>query len=99
MGFPRQECWNRLPVPSPGDLSYPGMEPASPAMAGRFFITESPGKPVLNSNLEIIGKKNPKIVSLLGNGLLYVFYNTVTCFNIIFPILIFQSMKSVLNQP
>ena len=99
MGFPRQECWNRLLFPSPGDLSYPGVEPACPAMAGRFFITESPGKPVLNSNLEIIGKKNPKIVSLLGNGLLYVLYNTVTCFNIIFPIFIFQSMKSVLNQP
>ena len=31
MGFPRQECWNGLPFPSPGDLSDPGIEPASPA--------------------------------------------------------------------
>ena len=31
--------------PPPGDLSNPGIEPASPAMAGRFFITEPPGKP------------------------------------------------------
>ena len=99
MEFSRQEYWSGLPFLSREDLPNPGTKSASLALAGRFFITESPGKPVLNSNLEIIGKKNPKIVSLLGNGLLYVLYNTVTCFNIIFPIFIFQSMKSVLNQP
>ena len=44
-GFPRQEYWSGLPFPSPGDLPNPGMEPASPALAGRFFITEPPGKP------------------------------------------------------
>ena len=27
-GFPRQEYWSGLPFPPPGDLSYPGMEPA-----------------------------------------------------------------------
>ena len=31
MGFPRQEYWSRLSFPSPGDLPYPGIEPASPA--------------------------------------------------------------------
>ena len=45
MGFFRQEYWNGLPLPSPGDLSGPGIEPASPALAGRFFTTELPGKP------------------------------------------------------
>ena len=40
MGFPRQEYWSGLPFPSPGDLPNPGMEPASPALAGRFFTTE-----------------------------------------------------------
>ena len=30
MGFPRQECWNGLPSPPPGDLFGPGIEPASP---------------------------------------------------------------------
>ena len=30
MGFPRQEYWNRLPFPSPGDLPHAGIEPASP---------------------------------------------------------------------
>ena len=29
MGFPRQEYWNRLPLPPPGDLLDPGIEPAS----------------------------------------------------------------------
>ena len=50
MGFPRQEYWNGLPFPPSGDLSNPGMEPASPtspALAGRFFTTETPGKPPL----------------------------------------------------
>ena len=29
--FPRQEYWNGLPFPSPGDLPDPGIEPTSPA--------------------------------------------------------------------
>ena len=37
MGFSRQEYWSRLPFPSPGDLPHPGIELASPALAGRFF--------------------------------------------------------------
>ena len=47
MGFFQQEYWNGLPFPSPGDLSDPGIEPlspVSPALAGRFFPSESPGK-------------------------------------------------------
>jgi len=34
-----------LPFTSPGDIPNPGIEPASPALAGRFFTTEPPGKP------------------------------------------------------
>ena len=45
MGLCRQEFWSRLPFPSPGDLSDPGIELTSPALAGGFFITEPPGKP------------------------------------------------------
>ena len=36
MGFSRQEYWNGLPFPSPGDLPKPGIEPMSlesPALA------------------------------------------------------------------
>ena len=46
IGFPRQESWSGLPFPSPGDLPDPGIEPASPALAGGFFTTEPPGKPL-----------------------------------------------------
>ena len=45
MGFPRQEYWNGLPFPSLGDLSDLGIEPTSPVLAGRFFITEPSGNP------------------------------------------------------
>ena len=44
MRFSRQEYWNGLPFPPPGDLSNPGVKHASPALAGRFFTTEPPGK-------------------------------------------------------
>ena len=39
MGFSRKEYWRGLPFPSPGDLSKPGIEAASPALAGRLFTT------------------------------------------------------------
>ena len=44
MGFPRQEYWSGLPFPFPGDLPNPRIELASPALAGKFFSTESPRK-------------------------------------------------------
>ena len=46
MEFFRQEYWSGLPFPSPGDLPNPGIEPMSPALAGRFFTTEPPGKKI-----------------------------------------------------
>ena len=45
MRLPRQEYLSGLPFPPPGDLPDPGIEPTSPALAGRFFTTEPPGKP------------------------------------------------------
>ena len=45
MGFPRQEYSSGLPFPFPGVLPDPGIEPTSPALAGEFFIAETPGKP------------------------------------------------------
>ena len=45
MGFSRQEYWSALPLLSPGDLPDPGTEPSFPALAGKFFATEPPGKP------------------------------------------------------
>ena len=45
MGYPRQKYGSGLPFSSPGDLPDPGIEPVSPALAGRLFKnTEPPGK-------------------------------------------------------
>ena len=48
MEFSRQEYWNGLPFPHPGDRPDPGIKPtslASPALADRFFTTAPHGKP------------------------------------------------------
>ena len=37
MGFPRQEYWNGLPFPSPGDLPDPGVELGSPTLQADTF--------------------------------------------------------------
>ena len=47
LGFPMGESWSRLPFPSPEDLSDPGIKPASPALAGRFFTLVPPRKPYI----------------------------------------------------
>ena len=46
MGFPRQEYWSSLPFFSSEDLPDPGIKPASPALAGGFFTTKPPAKPL-----------------------------------------------------
>ena len=46
MGFSRQEYW--LPLPTPGDLPYPGIKLislVSPALAGGFFTTITTWEP------------------------------------------------------
>ena len=50
MGFSRHKYWSRLPFSSPGDLPNPGIELASPALAGRFFTTQAPEKPTIASS-------------------------------------------------
>ena len=68
MEFPRQEYWHGLPVPSPGDLPDPGIEPSSPVspvLAGGFLTNKPPGKP---QEIAKIGRKGhlicltPKLV-------------------------------------
>ena len=44
MGFSRQEYWNGLPRPPPGDLPDLGIEPVSlmsPALVGGFFTAST----------------------------------------------------------
>ena len=40
MGFPRQGYWSGLPFPSLGDLPDPGIKLRSPALAGRFPLSQ-----------------------------------------------------------
>ena len=47
MGFSRQEDWNGLPFPSPGDLPDPGIEPGSPAFQADALTLSHQGSPVL----------------------------------------------------
>ena len=43
MEFSRQEYWSGLPLPSPGDLPNPGLEPGSPALREDALPSEPPG--------------------------------------------------------
>ena len=43
MGFSRQEYWNGLPFPSPGDLPNQVMKPGSPALQAGSLPTELQG--------------------------------------------------------
>ena len=45
MEFPGQDSWSGLPFPSLGGLPNSRIKPPFPALAGRFFTTEPPGKP------------------------------------------------------
>ena len=51
MGFSRQEYWNGLPFPSPGDLPDSGIEPGSPAFQADALASQPPGNPKSTSNI------------------------------------------------
>ena len=55
LGFSRQEYWSGLPFPPPGDLLDLGiLSPMSPALAGRLFTTEPPGKLIITLQLSSV---------------------------------------------
>ena len=72
--------WSWLPFPTPRDLPNAGVEPVSlesPALAGRFFTTAPPGKPLFSGPSPYIAKwqvlKNEKLDE--------VWNATVLCFS------------------
>ena len=69
MGFSRQEFWNGLPFPPPGED--PGIKPTSPvspALAGGFFATEPPEKP--QGNLpKVYNIRKHRVESKVGSEL------------------------------
>ena len=64
MEFSRQEYWSELPFPTPGDVCDPRIElesPLSPALAGNFFTSEPPRKPIIwNREVLIFGGHGPQ---------------------------------------
>ena len=50
-GILRPEYWSGEPLPSPGDLPIPGMEPRSPKVQADSLLAEPPGKE------EVVGKQ------------------------------------------
>ena len=46
MGFSRQEHWSGLPLPSPGDLPNPGIEPGSPTLQADSLLSDPSRKPM-----------------------------------------------------
>ena len=68
MGFPKQEYWNGLSFPPPGDFPDPGIKfesPKSLASAGRFFTTEPPEK-----DRQIIGGREFQAEGIAGAKIL-----------------------------
>ena len=75
MGSPRQEYWNGLPFPSPGDLSDPGIEPTSPDWhhwLNGYEFEQTPGDSEGQGRLaccSLCGCKELDMTSLLNNSL------------------------------
>ena len=77
MGFSRQEYWSGLPFPSPGHLPDHRTESTSPALAGAFFATGPPGKPLRavslpypHPSLQLVESPPPDSTSQLKSYLL-----------------------------
>ena len=68
MKFFRQEYWSGFPFAIPRDLPHPGIEPAFPALAGRFFATSATCEAHKNTHLNIfkLEKSIPTCKSELG---------------------------------
>ena len=58
MEFSRQEYWSELPY-SPGDLPYPGIKPASPALAADSLPLHSLGREGNGTPLRYSCLENP----------------------------------------
>ena len=71
-GFPRQEYWSGLPLPSPEDLPDPGLKARSPALqANKFFtIWTNEGNPAWNVKCQIIYLNFIKIFSEISQYIL-----------------------------
>ena len=53
MEFSRQEYQSGLPIPSPGDLFNPGIEPMSPTLQADSLMSKPSGKPYFLSHVQL----------------------------------------------
>ena len=81
MGFSREEYWSGLPLPSPGNLPDPGMEPRSPALWWHFTVWAT--KEAINRSSSILHLAN---TYLLVNLLPYCLSSLLVSL-MLFPIL------------
>ena len=76
MGFSRQEYWNALPFPTPGDLPDSEIEFTSlrsPALAGGFFTTSSPWEAYTHTHMRTHTYTHTYYVSIHTHTLLVLF--------------------------
>ena len=73
--FSRQEYWSGLPLPSPGDLPNPRIQPVPPALQADSLTTEPPGKPEkmllvlkLICRLNILGLRSVQASAVAARG-------------------------------
>ena len=67
-GYSREEYWNGLPCPPPGDLPNPGIKPRSPTLQADFSQSESPGEPkkTRGGNLSLLQGNQTRVSSIAG---------------------------------
>ena len=63
MGFPRQEYWSGLPIPSPGDLCDLKDGTRVCCIASGFFTAEPPGKPQMELWYGVFNKRVRSVIS------------------------------------
>ena len=62
VGFSRQGYWSGLPLPSPGYLPNPGIEPRFPTLQEDALLSEPPGNPKLIKRLKNVKNKTQQSV-------------------------------------
>ena len=105
LGFSGQQYWSGLPLPSPGDLPDPEIEPdslVSLTSAGRFFTIVPPGKPSpLLSCFKILSDFFIKLFTVFS--CVHILFPSIICCLYIFLLLnavmlLFFCILSVINQ-
>ena len=82
IGFSRQEYWNGLPFPSPGDLPNPGIKPRPSALQVDSLPSKPPEKPHNKSPQNLEAKVNTNFLShcFCGSLRVWLWVSGILCF-------------------